>query len=285
MMFKFLIQLVILLICSPAFSGTLTVNNANISQNCSDNTIDFVGEIRTSDSFEIEKVINELKKRYGAKDCTNGWLAIRFSSDGGDIYEAIAIGKILRTNKLRAIVPLMSQCNSACVIAIAGAIRKDSIGSIGVHRPYFSKIEANLNLNQIKAERDKVNKAIEDYFRQVDIPISLLDLMLSIPPEKMKFLSESELELYRLTGVDANHDESEVGRMAKLYGLSSSAFRAKDAKLSVACKQNGSFDIDCYQSRMLDISISEMKRRTEIADKLCEKTPTNECYIKYLRQK
>jgi len=285
-MFKFLIQLVILLICTPVFSGTLTVSNSNVSKNCSDNTIDFAGEIRTGDSVAIEKLINGLKKKHGAEDCTNGWLAIRFGSDGGDVYEAIAIGKLLRANKLRVIVPYKAQCNSACVIAIAGAIRKDSIGSIGVHRPYFSKMESNLNINQVKAERDKVNKAIEDYFRQVDIPISLLDLMLSIPPEKMKVLNESELELYRLTGVDANHDESEVGKLAKLFGLSSSEYRVKDAKISAACKQkNSGFDFECYQSRMLDISIPEMKRRADIAEKLCEKTPTNECLMKYLRQK
>lgn len=285
-MFKFLIQLLILLICSPVFSGTLTVRNSNISQNCSDNTIDFSGEIRAGDSFAIEKIINELKKKHGVEECTNGWLAIRFGSDGGDVYEGIAIGKILRANKLRAIVPFNSQCNSACVIAMAGAIRKDSIGSIGIHRPYFSKMNSNLNINQIKVERDKVNKAIEDYFRQVDIPLSLLDLMLSIPPEKMKVLNESELELYRLTGVDANHDESEVGKLARLFGLTSSEYRVKDAKISEACKQKkGGFDFECYQSRMLDISISELKRRTEIAYTLCEKTLTNECIMKYLRQK
>lgn len=284
-MFKFLIKILFFLICSPVFCGTLTVSKDNITKDCSDNLIDFSGEIRIGDSIQIEKIINDLKKIYGGKDCTSGWLAIRFNSDGGDVYEAIAIGKLLRMNKLRAIVPLKSQCNSACVLAIAGAIRKDSIGSIGIHRPYFSKMDPNLNLNQVKAERDKINKAIGDYFQQVDIPISLLDLMLSIPPEKMKVLNESELELYRLTGVDANHNESEVARLAKLYGLTSSEYRAKDARLTAACSQkNGPIDFDCYNSRMLDISIPELKKRLDTAEKLCEKTPTNECYMKYLRR-
>jgi hypothetical protein len=283
-MTKLILKMIAIFMVLPALGGTLIVNNRSITKSCGDNKIIFTGEIQNGDAIKLEKIIGELKRKYGSSDCANGWLAIIFDSDGGNVYEAISIGKILRNNKIHAIVPMRSQCNSACVLAFAGAIRKDSYGPIGIHRPYFAKMDANLSINQIKAERDKINKAILEYFNQIDIPPSLLDLMLSIPPDKMKILNEDEVQLYRLTGVDANHDEFEVARMAKRYAITSSEYRAKNTQYSELCKKNGMIDFDCYDSKMLNISVSELKKRFAKADKECEKTPSDECYMKFLRR-
>lgn len=56
-------------------------------------------------------------------------------SMGGDVHSAIRIGRLLRRNE--AAILLAGPCASACVVMIAGAVKRHSLDTgVGVHRPF-----------------------------------------------------------------------------------------------------------------------------------------------------
>jgi hypothetical protein len=264
------------------YAGEISIWSSNL-ESCAGYTIDFSGEVKRGDFRKLENAINAAHRKYGKENCSDGWLPVRISSEGGDVAESIAMGKLIRDNKLRTIVPQGASCNSACVFIFAGGVRRFPMGEIGIHRPYFANLDPSHNVNRVRVEREKINSMIREYLLYVDIPLSLLDAMLSTPPEKIKYLGDSELDFYRLSGTDPSFEEYRVAQQANFYGLSSAQYRANDALVTKKCTKNNLFDVECYTAGMLQITVTELRKRQEIAEKKCHLQKANDCYGKYLR--
>src|SRR5437762_1211778 len=67
---------------------------------------------------------------------------------GSSVTSAISIGRILRKEEARAIVPDGSICNSACVLILGGAVTR-SFERIGIHRPYLETSIGNVSNERI----------------------------------------------------------------------------------------------------------------------------------------
>lgn len=70
--------------------------------------------------------------------------------------------------------------------------------------------------------------------------------MLSIPPEKIKILTRTELEELRLSITDANFDEKETSYRASFYSLSSFEYRKRMAIADSRCKSISPNNSDDY---------------------------------------
>lgn len=284
---KFLLKVFAALIfsayCGIAFSGQFLVMDSHTTSMCGDYSIDYSGRIETGDSDRLKKILEGFVAKHGKDDCLRGWTSIRLFSDGGDVLEAIKLGKLIRSHHLRAIVPLPAECNSSCVLVFAAAIRKDAPGKVGVHRPFFSNLDKNQSLSDIKNRRDQLTEVLRSYFNEIDIPHSLIDVMLSTPPEKIKYLTEDELKIYRLDGVDASFDEWQTAKTASNYGMTSSEYRTKNQVFSRLCQRDNGLDLACHEARMRGISTNELKRRYELANKNCGDKPSEYCILKYLK--
>jgi hypothetical protein len=64
---------------------------------------------------------------------------------------------------------------------------------------------------------------------------SLYDAMVSIPPEKLKLLSKSELESYGILEVDPVEQELEDAAEARKYGLSKTEYLRRKGQVDVVC--------------------------------------------------
>lgn len=200
--------------------------------------IGIVGTIKSGDATKLEKLINELKIK-----CESlGMLSVIFHSEGGDVFEAIKLGKLIRANELITAVDRQYKCFSACIIAFVGGVHRLPDGKMGIHRPYFASLSTKLTVKEIKDQRDELNKQIKDYFAEMDINIALVETMMAIPPEDMKLLSPIELTHYRLDGIDASYDEKTIAQFAEWYGTTSAIMRQRKSS-SYKC------DIDNYDCR------------------------------------
>ena len=240
---------------------------------CGFNLIILSGDIVVGDSKKLLDTLSQISSRYKKDECTNGFLSLQLDSNGGDILEAMKIGRTVRANNLRTIVPFNSVCNSSCVLVLAAGVRRDPIGQVGIHRPYFSSVSPNLSTSEIQSKRNELTKKIREFIDEMDVSQILLDKMLSVPPEKVRILSQSELEELRLSVDDANFDEKKVAEQASLYNLTSSEYRKRNVIADQSCKQYFHKNISeytiCTESILLRIPKSEAKKRLFKASSFC----------------
>jgi hypothetical protein len=232
------------------------------------------GEIERGDLQNFNNALTQLKKKYGVSPCTSGSTHVYVDSNGGDVDEALLIGKEIRQNKLNVTVTEGSHCYSSCVFLLAGGIDRYVMGSVGIHRPYFTAISKDKSADEIRTLRESLNLRIKNFFKFVDVPESLLDEMLSYPPENIKILTEQELLKYRLTGKDATVDELDTANHANYYNLSSAEYRKRNSKASICFrKYSVNKNIDklepCVQSFLLNVKEEEAIKRNERVSLIC----------------
>jgi len=231
--------------------------------------IKFEGEIQLGDSTKLEKMMFDAEKNC---DKPNVPLkTILLSSKGGDVNEAINIGRVIRKYEYESmLVPLFDGniqygCMSSCVLAFAGGVHRASeFGVLGIHRPYFTQVNSSdMSMEKIREQREKLNASIRAYLNEMDVSNKLLDDMLAIPPDKMKILTKDEKKMYRLIGYDTNYDELVTARQAKVYKMSSAQFRQREAEVLKLCPYTLKEFGVCYVSNMLNVSKEEAKIRIQ----------------------
>src|SRR5690606_6037612 len=96
-------------------------------------------------------------------------------------------------------------------------------GEVVIHRPYSLDVNQN-DINREQERYEKLNAEIAAYLRDMNVPVSLLDAMLTIPPERGKTLSREELQKYHLDQNDPVWQQMFNAQMAKRRGLSMAEF-------------------------------------------------------------
>jgi len=259
---------------------------SNISQDkCSDFMFVISGEISRGDDLKLSRSLKGLKSRIPERNCADNQLTIQLISNGGDVEAALSLGRLIRQHEMRIIVPADSSCLSSCVLVLAGGVDRVAFGKIGIHRPYFENLSDRASIPEIKKKREVFLSMIRAYLVEMDVSPSLLDLMLSKSPERMRFLSIEELKELRLFGKDANFEEREVAKQAKFWNLTSSDYREKNRIVERNCPSvltDFSGHNICQIQTMLSIARSEARRRYERSEK-CLDGPDNE-YFRCLRR-
>lgn len=164
--------------------------------------IQIYGKIKEDDFYDLKYYLEDFQN----PPFIYAWL----NSAGGSVNAAINIGKLIR--KHYGIVEVDDRhsysseviCYSACVLIYAAGIAKNislnKYGNwypVGVHQHYFDK-EAikNKSVEEGIKEYKKTNKLITDYFNEIDVSIELLNLSKSVNFDKIRHLTEKELQLY-----------------------------------------------------------------------------------------
>jgi hypothetical protein len=259
---KVLVAFLLALTCS--FSSSMIVGKVQ-----GDSFISLNGDINKGD---LEKwIIPAFKNVQGKK-------YIFLNSTGGDVEEAMKIGRYFKKNEFSVSVAYKNICYSSCVFLLAGGVDRGVGGEVGIHRPYFGSLDKSLTTSQIKEFREKINLNLKTYLTEMDINPSLVDVMNSYPPEKMKILSDEELRTYRLNIEDANFEEKEVAKVAYSYNMTSSEWRVRSANARSQCE--GVKTEFCFATKILNISKSEFQIRLDRMEKC--KGDTDSCFRKHV---
>jgi len=137
-----------------------------------------------------------------------------FSSPGGDAFEAMKIGRMLRTQLIRVEGPhrltdggwtgpnletctgFSCVCVSACALIFFGSV--DRFGDVGIHRPRITDPEyASLNPNEASTRYRAVISEITRYLDEMEIPQPIRDTMLSTSSEDIKWVETEKHDLKR----------------------------------------------------------------------------------------
>ena len=151
---------------------------------------------------------------------------IYLASPGGDVVEAMKIGRLVRALGWAAMVPTRTDnsaagsslheneikrydlgnprdnfmCASACFFVFVGGIYKDTaLGALppilGIHRPYVASEQLKeLTGGQAIAAADLTRATVENYLKEMDVPTKYIDQMFSVPKDQILWLSEDDFD-------------------------------------------------------------------------------------------
>ncbi len=126
-------------------------------------------------------------------------------SPGGEIFAALEIGRILRTERASISVGKGRSCISSCVFLLMGAIERRVSGDarLGIHRP---SLGAPGQAGPKQASEDEIVDAMSGplllYAQQMNVPRKIIDDSMSVPADRVRQLSAADLAGYGIHAVD-----------------------------------------------------------------------------------
>lgn len=216
-------------------------------RDCTSGAIHLQGVIVQRDTERLLQVIqrntSDLKK-IGCNPEVVGRPIIFLWSEGGQVYEAIRMGRVIRSLGLST---WARDCRSACIFLLAGGTTRIASNNVFIHRPYSNIYPANVTPQDIRRLHDEVRATIAAYLIEMDISEKLLDTMLAVPPDEYRLLTTQEMDAFRLTGTDSAILESSLVNGAKFYGVSLERFREVEGILTRRRAQE--YDLHCKNYR------------------------------------
>jgi len=122
--------------------------------------------------------------------------SLSIGSPGGDVMEAIKIGRLVRSGLIE--VNPGKQCNSACALIFFASIDHDPATDmntartkvLGIHRPYFDKrYFAGLSMEEAAKEYKRLEQEVISYLYEMKVPTSVIEQMMTVPSDRVVSLS------------------------------------------------------------------------------------------------
>ncbi|SRR6266446_5008592 len=193
------------------------------------------GEIKSADVQETSEIIQLIRamRRSMRKDQAAS-IQVLLDSQGGNVTAAIEIGRLLRKARATAIVTAPSQCLSACVFVLAGAVARYPAGPVGIHRPYSTETSAR-TFDQVQQQYSANERAAKQFLADMNLPPSLFEAMVRVPPEKVSVLSVEEVKTFGLLGLDPVEQEIRDAAEARRLGLTKRELLKRKARVEEEC--------------------------------------------------
>ena len=104
---------------------------------------------------------------------------------------------------------------------------------MGIHRPYLA--ESRKSYDETQRAHVALEQAAKAYLREMNVPDRLYDDMLRIPADRVRILTEKELEGYGLSGADPVYADWVIGERAKERGITKEEFLRRQALAESKC--------------------------------------------------
>ncbi len=160
-----------------------------------------------------------------------GALHLELDSPGGDMDEAMRLGRWLRSRYGFAAVKDGDACASACVLVLAGAVHRSTPGTVVVHRHTVDSASPA----RARETWQRVQDSVRGYLRDMNVPGTLLDLALEARPEKGRTLTREEKRRFLLWGWDPAAEEESTATLAEFFETTTSEYRRRWAATDATC--------------------------------------------------
>lgn len=196
------IIILVIVFAHTSFAATFTVSRSGEIV-----VARMIGDIEQGDLVKFKRVLNRF-----------GYIThLQLNSPGGNLYEAISIGREIRRNKIATIVSSKSECLSACpYIFIGGLFRTiEAGGKIGMHMATLSQsetfrqkvldilldesvdLQVRLSILVSIFEQIGAQSLMDQVIYLLDMGVSpkLLDYVTGTPNFKIYYFNEAELRI------------------------------------------------------------------------------------------
>lgn len=152
------------------------------------------------DASRLELLRSALERRADAKNALRREVALRVDLDspGGELFSALEIGRLLRDERAAVQIRDGASCVSACVFVLMGATERDldAGARVAIHRPSLGTSERD------DAMVEAMSAQLVQYAQQMNVARDLVDDMMRIPADRLRWLRPSDLVAYGLVETD-----------------------------------------------------------------------------------
>jgi hypothetical protein len=192
-----------------ALVGTLTIagsaaaNIAVVSDGAAGGSalIRLRGDIRRGDAAGFETALAAVERVAATRINDVPFVTLELDSPGGDVVEALEIGRAVSRHFVMTLVRPGRECVSACVFALmAGAVHTPEPGaSVGLHRPLLVSW-SNMSGSAARAKYDGLMNYLRDYFGALGVSPAAFEIMMRTDSYAMRYFSTEELDALGLRG-------------------------------------------------------------------------------------
>jgi len=184
--------------------------------------IEIYGEIVEGDAVRLASLIPQVKNRTDSKYSIDlPRVTVYLDSDGGNVLEAMKIGRIIRKEMLSTVVDVNKACSSACVLLFASGVERDMLygAKLGLHRPYFPQdLFAGLSYEDSQELYKRITADVAAYLDEMGATPDLIGRMLAISSKDVLFISRDEAQSYGIEGGFPAFNEWVRARQVRDYG-------------------------------------------------------------------
>lgn len=231
----------------PASAEVLFVPERSTVQHVTDRAHVLVsGEIVAGDFQSLRDHIAQQGDKLGSTPL------IVLDSSGGDVLEALKIGRFLREISAWTVVDARATCSSSCVFVFVAGVQRSMFnnGQLGLHRPRFDHAYfAGLTRQEASEKYDQMVMDIKRYFEGMNVSQKIFDEMLKIPSQRIEFVDRRHAEERGLLGADPAWEEWSRAREIQRHG--EEFVRARDDL--VECYNSGADKEQCDHRYRQDI--------------------------------
>lgn len=164
-------------------------------------------------------------------------ISVVLNSPGGDMHEAMRLGRIFRAHQIAALVGVDMECSSACVLLLASGVQRlVYLGRVGIHSPYMDAATEGATFQQFQQEHDKLGGLVRTYLGEMNITPELFDRMRTVPSDEMLYLEPADLDRFGLAGSDPVWADFKASQAAAKANLSKADYLAREARRAAALK-------------------------------------------------
>ena len=156
--------------------------------------------IRKGDLAAFEAAIGQVSRSATARINDIPFITVELNSPGGDVVEAIGIGRVIYRHTAMTLVRPFQECVSACVfILMAGAVHTPIGALVGVHKPMLVSWR-NMSHAEAQAKYDGLMRYLHDYFLELGVSEAAYDIMMRTDSGDMRYFDWTELDQLGLRG-------------------------------------------------------------------------------------
>lgn len=215
--------ILIVVLCSRCVWASVTVLQDGSEENTIAGAILIHSEIKKGDFADFVKAADTLSQTLRDRAADHvPFIVVKLDSPGGDVAEAMQIGRIIRRRFMNTMVEDQRECASACILILAAGVARmpQPSARIGLHRPKFDpEYFANLAPQEAHAKYNSLVENLRKYLiDEMGGNEDAFRLMLSTPSDDVRFLSFGEMQKFGLFGTDPAWDEYSEAQSVKRFG-------------------------------------------------------------------
>jgi hypothetical protein len=179
------------------------------------------GKIEAGDYDKLRNIYGERQSEFFLGMSDN---VLSLASPGGDLAEAMKIGRLVRALKLITDVPSRNRphiigqgpqvgehkltnpqanyaCASACFFIFVAGVKRiqdswsDDDPILGIHRPFLSDSDLRmLSGDQAIASSDRLRTAVENYLKEMGVPAKYADMMFTVPKDEVRWIGSADFK-------------------------------------------------------------------------------------------
>jgi hypothetical protein len=208
--------------CAPV---VVSANAADITFKDEFYSVQLEGKIESGDYERLRSIADELSLNIRNNPRQAFHVVLHLYSPGGELAEAIKIGRLVRSLRWMTTAPqnysdpserkreagklkepnTNYMCASACFFIFAAGIERyggyrSHIAPLilGIHRPYLSDMDLKaMSSTGAMTSAGNIRTVVDNYLKEMSVPAKYADLMFSVPKDSIQWLTAADVSELR----------------------------------------------------------------------------------------